>query len=606
MQKNIITNKITPCCGLPFSIIYWWVSNLTLNSESDRKYLLTQISQNGVLSIDGWKVLVNSGTLEADASLTKSEFLAWFDCGRQPNCEQLKILIEGYKVGNWNPNNEIPENIAQIIEQQVSSQIGAVTGASKTYHEEVFGEKVLHVFDGWKKNDGTLIDYQQSEIGKYISDGGFTTDKNLAINYNLSFITKEYQSDNLFDKTVFVDNKFFSYADVNYTYIQIAADANGWFISDKIPVTVGEDYYSKNAAFGFFDANDKMIAAFPVSNTEPKTAPNGAVYARLTSQKTNLDSIYFAKEKKQGFKYSSLKLESGQKTISKKLLPPSVLSRKGNNLVVSVSGGGDFRWINDALDWLRNSGENDVYNPFTFEIIDGEYVESVNMIGLFLTLKGRNKENCVIKTYTNDYYNPPIDMAGRNHLQNLTIIADDDGTTTPANGVNNMPAYGIHFDISSRYEHLDWKVQGRSVVKNCRVIAKHQHAVGQGLWTDTFSIWDDCEFYSPNNTAFRSHSYLPSGATNQRFLMRNCIVKTDKVDDFAIAIQDANLAGGVDSNDTVYSFQNNIITNGNPLGVKTPANQLLFCHDLVGAGTLSGKISLGNDSFGNNISKLNF
>ena len=84
---------------MPFSVIYWWVSNLTLNSDADRQYLLTQISQSGVLSIDGWKVLVNSGTLEADASLTKAEFLAWFDCGKQPKCEQLKIIIEGYKLG---------------------------------------------------------------------------------------------------------------------------------------------------------------------------------------------------------------------------------------------------------------------------------------------------------------------------------------------------------------------------------------------------------------------------------------------------------------------------------------------------------------------------
>ena len=108
MQKNSITNKITPCCGLPFSVIYWWVSNLTLNSEADRQYLLTQISQNGVLSIDGWKVLINSGTLEADASLTKAEFLAWFNCGKQPTCEQLKLIIEGFKMGNWTGDlNEI-------------------------------------------------------------------------------------------------------------------------------------------------------------------------------------------------------------------------------------------------------------------------------------------------------------------------------------------------------------------------------------------------------------------------------------------------------------------------------------------------------------------
>ena len=101
MKKNIITNKITPCCGLPFSVVYWWVSNLTLNSEADRNFILSKIGQNGTIAIDGWKVLINSGTLEADASLTKSDFLAWFDCEKQPSCEQLKLIIEGYKMGSW-------------------------------------------------------------------------------------------------------------------------------------------------------------------------------------------------------------------------------------------------------------------------------------------------------------------------------------------------------------------------------------------------------------------------------------------------------------------------------------------------------------------------
>ena len=117
MQKNSITNKITPCCGLPFSVVYWWVSNLTLNSESDRQFILSKISQNGTISIDGWKVLVNSGTLEADASLTKAEFLAWFDCKKQPKCEQLKLIIEGYKLGVWVGDlNEIRfENVLGVI-----------------------------------------------------------------------------------------------------------------------------------------------------------------------------------------------------------------------------------------------------------------------------------------------------------------------------------------------------------------------------------------------------------------------------------------------------------------------------------------------------------
>ena len=117
MKKNSITNKITPCCNLPFSVIYWWVSNLTLNSEADRSFILSQINQNGTIRIDGWKVLINSGTLEADASLTKAEFLAWFDCGKQPKCEQLKLIIEGYKMGSWVGDlNEIRfENVLGVI-----------------------------------------------------------------------------------------------------------------------------------------------------------------------------------------------------------------------------------------------------------------------------------------------------------------------------------------------------------------------------------------------------------------------------------------------------------------------------------------------------------
>lgn len=146
MQKNNITNKITPCCGLPFSVIYWWVSNLTLNSEADRQYLLTQISQSGVLSIDGWKVLINSGTLEADASLTKAEFLAWFNCEKQPSCEQLKLIIEGYKLGVW------------------------VGDLNEIRFENVLG--VLEISDPAPTTVGL---YRLSEIGTYTNLGGIVT-----------------------------------------------------------------------------------------------------------------------------------------------------------------------------------------------------------------------------------------------------------------------------------------------------------------------------------------------------------------------------------------------------------------------------------------------
>ena len=106
MQKNSITNKITPCCLLPFSVVYWWVSNLNLNSEADRQFIISKISQGGIISVDAWKILINSGTLEVDSPQTKEQFLAWFNCPRQPSCEQLKVIIESYKMGSYNPSDE--------------------------------------------------------------------------------------------------------------------------------------------------------------------------------------------------------------------------------------------------------------------------------------------------------------------------------------------------------------------------------------------------------------------------------------------------------------------------------------------------------------------
>ena len=168
MQKNSITNKITPCCGLPFSVIYWWVSNLTLNSEADRSFVLSKINQNGTIAIDGWKVLINSGTLEADASLTKADFLAWFDCGKQPTCEQLKLIIEGYKISNWdyfkNSIEELNEawqelenklklkynNVSEAEAVDIIQRVDQFTGENVNYRETTTW------FDGSEMTDNKI------------------------------------------------------------------------------------------------------------------------------------------------------------------------------------------------------------------------------------------------------------------------------------------------------------------------------------------------------------------------------------------------------------------------------------------------------------------
>lgn len=404
---------------------------------------------------------------------------------------------------------------------------------------------------------------------------------------------KKLQSDNLFDpETIVLD--YYINSDGNIE------SASGWFYSQKIKVTPGKTLNNRYSLAGaFYDSNNAFIIRIPASQEKIMIPSNASYYVATGVVDNNLNSKMLTIGKEDSFSF--LAKQSGRKSIDKSILPPSVLSRKGNNLIVSVKGGGDFRWINDALDWLKNSGENDKFNPFTFEIIDGVYNESVDMCGLYLSLIGRNRENCIIKNYLNDYYKPPIDMAGNNHLSNLTIISDDDGQTTPPNGVNGLPSYGIHFDISSRYESMGEKVQGRSFVDNCRVMSIHTHAVGQGLWTNTHSIWSNSEFWSKNKNAFRSHSYMPAGATNQRFSMYNCRAYNDNALPVMV-IQDPNLADGNDNFDTVYAFQNNVFWNSNG---QTGNSLLETPHDPIDGGDLSGRIKLGKESFGNNIPRLN-
>ena len=159
MQKNSITNKITPCCSLPFSVMYWFIQNLTLNTQSDREFIMSKLNQNGTISIDAWKVLINSGTLESDASLTKSEFLAWFDCGKQPTCEQLKLIIEGLKISNYTPEggiSYITNNIYELDASQIVPSEALYNDPSETLAGDILKRVDI--------NTGENVNYRETTI----------------------------------------------------------------------------------------------------------------------------------------------------------------------------------------------------------------------------------------------------------------------------------------------------------------------------------------------------------------------------------------------------------------------------------------------------------
>lgn len=145
---------------MPFPTAYWWVSNLLLGSETDRKYILQEIYQDGSISLNGWKTLLNSGTLEADSNLSKKDFIEAISCKGSPSCAEFKMIIESYKLGILIPEDS-PENVATID--------GYFAGENKvgnTYNKKQIDSKIDLVSTGTK---GVLkvADLKPVGVGKY-------------------------------------------------------------------------------------------------------------------------------------------------------------------------------------------------------------------------------------------------------------------------------------------------------------------------------------------------------------------------------------------------------------------------------------------------------
>ena len=249
MKKNSITNKISPCCSLSFQTFYFWIKSLTLNSEANREFILSKLNQNGKLSLDGWKVLINSGTLETDSSLTKSEFLEWFDCGNSPNCEQLKIIIESYQLGVLLPS-EIPDNIATID--------GFFAGAQKvgnTYTKEQVNQKIQQLansnFLGKLKTTDT-----PPTIGKYKGDvvtvGTYTNFKDSGGN-SLVFTEEELTENFAF---IYVEDNVSEKVLIKKTAFVLSQNLNP-FESDNAP---------SESAVGKFVKNESKIERIDLTN----------------------------------------------------------------------------------------------------------------------------------------------------------------------------------------------------------------------------------------------------------------------------------------------------------------------------------------------------
>lgn len=247
--------------------------------------------------------------------------------------------------------------------------------------------------------------------------------------------------------------------------------------------------------------------------------------------------------------------------------------------------GEEFATIQDAVDNAIDTPKN----PVIIVVMSGIYMESIKLCGgRYISIVGINKETCILQNDTGDYFTPPLEIAGKSSIYNMTIIATHD------NGINNAyQSYAVHHDFEG---------EGISVIDNCKLVSYQNSAIGIGLHNNQTLIINNCELYSSTSAGMFAHNRQKNDAINQKLIVKN--TKVESLSGAVIIMHDSNhrLGGGFrDARDTKFSFYNNTFISGDlgTIGVTIGSDAPLL------DGCLAGYIKLTPDSYGNNIPELN-
>ena len=258
-----------------------------------------------------------------------------------------------------------------------------------------------------------------------------------------------------------------------------------------------------------------------------------------------------------------------------------------NFCTVSADGGGDFKTINEAINFGKNLGTEN--NKFIIYLMAGVYLEHVNIAPYHINIIGFDREKCIIQTNNGDYYNVPLNVSGRNSGSNFTAYATNSENNTPT-----IWAYGIHCDHEGA---------GRSVWNNCNFISNVNAGVGLGTQDNQQYLFLNCRIENLSTSydggGFYSHNSPYPNHKKMSVWVEGCVISTKLTK--SIIIDDANANAGINDDDgTVFTFINNNCWS--EINGKN-ANSIQFSNAPT-TGDI-GQIKLGLRSFANNVDKIN-
>jgi hypothetical protein len=199
------------------------------------------------------------------------------------------------------------------------------------------------------------------------------------------------------------------------------------------------------------------------------------------------------------------------------------LIKNGNILVVDKTVPTYYQTIQSAVNAATS---NDI-----ILVMPGTYVESVSaFVSKDVNIIGFDRDKCILKNSYATYELPPLEIS-RGCVKNMTIIAENNGTTTPENngytqGNYMWGAYAIHYDAPQT-------ANSKLTIENCKLVSYWNAGIGVGFYGNDTLRLKDCEIESYTDYAYGNNATLENGAllvhprdadniSNQNLIVENC------------------------------------------------------------------------------------
>ena len=384
---------------------------------------------------------------------------------------------------------------------------------------------------------------------------------------------------NLFDKSKAVDGMY-----VLYTNGKLDTNPS-FFATGFIPVQPNTTYTKNdNQQLAFYRTASTEDYISGLASATTFTTPAGCYFLRATVRIASKNTFQL-EVGTTSTDYEEYGMFLTEASLSKEIVDKLNSNNSGYGVVKVAKQNGEFDKISSAITAIKSNGKRK-----TIELYPGDYEEVALLASnQFVDIVGKNKRTTKIIDKSGDYQKCPLQVSGDGYFQNLTIIANHENVT---GDMPQPPSYA---------GHIDYPGTGTLIFEDVDFESYQNSAVGIGMHQNQTIIFRRCRFYidSTRGAAFYAHCNVNSGVTNQRLVLEDCVIISEKSD--AIRLDDSNIIfGDGEGNEMEVTFINNYfysVSKGSP--------SIVIYNDPISDEYLCGHIKLDPMSHGNNIDILN-